>query len=220
MKAPPLPVIYFLVLLALFAAALMIHLHATTISLPLGALSIPTIVLPLLAALNSYLHAQLTSFLSTASHVRDRSTRRRRRRTLTLVRTSTQSIQGVLAVALATLLLQRIIPNESLACSLENAWNRMWKGHDAAGIRAVEEALHCCGFRSLKDRPWPFPHGDKGDLDMCRLRMGYTVPCEGPWRAQLQRSAFGDFVIVAIVCFMQVSTVVFLPHDVIGIIDY
>jgi hypothetical protein len=207
MTAPPLPIIYFLALLALFAAALVIHLRATTLSLPLDALSIPTIALTLVAGINSYLHSQLTSLLSGAAHVRDPTTRRRRQRTLQLARTSTQTLQGLFAAVLAALLLQRVVPNEILSCSLENAWSRMWMTHDAAGIRAIEETLKCCGFRSVKDRPWPFPRGQAPDLGTCRSRMGYSVPCEGPWRAQMQSSAGGEFAIVVIVSLMQVGNI-------------
>jgi hypothetical protein len=204
---PPVPVIYFLVLLILFAVALIIHLNATSLSLPIQSLTIPTILFPLLAGLNTYLHSYLTTLLASAHTVSPSARRRRRRRAVNFLRVSTQTLQLIFGNVLATLLLQRVVPGEFLNCNLDRAWTRMWMAHDASGIRDVEEGLHCCGFRSLKDRAWPFPEGQNPDHMACASRLGYHVPCQGPWTAYMQRSAGAAFGVVVLVQLLSLANI-------------
>ena len=63
------------------------------------------------------------------------------------------------------------ISKEGLACPLEQEWKGMFKRHDAEGIRAIQDALNCCGFKSVVDMPYPFPSGEKGSekLKLCSV---------------------------------------------------
>jgi hypothetical protein len=40
------------------------------------------------------------------------------------------------------------------SCLLSQKWLSFWKSHDAAAIRAIQDALTCCGFRSTSDMAW------------------------------------------------------------------
>jgi len=42
-------------------------------------------------------------------------------------------------------------------CGLHEAWQGMFVSKDGEGIRAIQEALGCCGFASPRDMAWPFP---------------------------------------------------------------
>ncbi|GAB7335587.1 hypothetical protein MBLNU13_g07920t1 [Cladosporium sp. NU13] len=47
-------------------------------------------------------------------------------------------------------------------CELREKWQGMFHAKDAQGIRAIQEALQCCGFGSTKDMAWPFPGQGRG----------------------------------------------------------
>lgn len=38
----------------------------------------------------------------------------------------------------------------------------MFRAKDGEGIRAVQDALGCCGFGSTRDMAWPFPGQGRG----------------------------------------------------------
>lgn len=87
------------------------------------------------------------------------------------------------------------------ACELSTLWQRLFRGKDAKTIRAIQDALECCGFRSVKDMAWPFP---PADVATCATRFDRSLPCQGPWAGALQRSAGVEFGIVVAVGLIQV----------------
>lgn len=70
----------------------------------------------------------------------------------------------------------------------------MWMEHDADAIRAIQDALGCCGFRSVKDMAWPFPRGKSGEeAGTCAKKFEREVACREPWQKAMAAAAGGDF---------------------------
>jgi len=71
----------------------------------------------------------------------------------------------------------------------------MFVTKDKEGIKTIQDALNCCGLKTVKHEPYPFPgHGvDVGD---CTKNTERTQSCFGPWRQQEQVS-MGLFLVVA-----------------------
>lgn len=113
-----------------------------------------------------------------------------------------QTLQGVLTTILATLYFTYLVPSAAGECELSTRWLHLFRTKNAQGIRAVQEALGCCGFRSPKDMAWPFPPADVP----CAARFDRAPPaCRGPWAAALRRAAGADFGVVLAVGVLQVS---------------
>ncbi|RAQ62990.1 hypothetical protein COH21_013025, partial [Aspergillus flavus] len=51
------------------------------------------------------------------------------------------------------------------------------------------DSLHCCGFRSVKDRAWPFKDRTHDD-DACVEQIGYARACLGPWEQEDKGAAW------------------------------
>ncbi|KAG4439765.1 hypothetical protein IFR05_004733 [Cadophora sp. M221] len=100
---------------------------------------------------------------------------------------------------IATLALTHMIPPAALLCGLESKWKQLWSAHDAnAGdsIRAIQDALNCCGFNSVRDRSWPFTQPAT-----CAETFGRAQSCAGPWRRAEQINA-GLLLLVALSVFI------------------
>jgi hypothetical protein len=54
-------------------------------------------------------------------------------------------------------------------CGLHEVWQGMFHQKDGEGIRAIQDALGCCGFASTRDMAWPFP-GAGRDAGSCVAR--------------------------------------------------
>ncbi|EXJ77236.1 hypothetical protein A1O3_10394 [Capronia epimyces CBS 606.96] len=75
-----------------------------------------------------------------------------------------------------------------MSCALESQWTAMFRRKDERAIRAIQTALHCCGFNSPHDRAWPFP--SRGvDAHACEVALGYDRRCVDPWRRHEVRVA-------------------------------
>ena len=70
-----------------------------------------------------------------------------------------------------------------LGCTLEARWQALFVAHDAAAVRAVQDALACCGLRSVVDRAFPFPGGGR-DARACTEAYGREAPCGPRWAAE------------------------------------
>jgi hypothetical protein len=104
--------------------------------------------------------------------------------------------QLIYETVIATLALVYMIPPSSLTCGLETNWEQLYKTKDVEGIRAIQDALKCCGFRTVKDRAFPF-----GAPSTCAKDFGRTKSCLAPWRQAEQKTA-GWLLLVAIVIFV------------------
>lgn len=178
------------IILALVAVAIYEHVTSVTLSLPLTpALTFLTILLPLLAAGNiltvPYLvrraHASNVLFKLISPIV-------------------LQVLQGIFTTILATLYFTDVIPSATRECELSTRWEHLFRTKDAWSVRAIQEAFHCCGFRTVKHMAWPFPPTEV----QCAERFDWTLACQGPWTGSLQRTAGANFGVVLAVGLLQV----------------
>lgn len=125
-----------------------------------------------------------------------------------------QLLQGVLSIVVATLLIANNIvggsassassPSPLIRCALETTWQRLWSAHDAAALRRIQDALNCCGFNSVVDRAWPFPHG--AGSATCAESYDRSTACRVPWMQTVQRRAGVELAMVVVVGLFQVGT--------------
>ncbi|KAK0751373.1 hypothetical protein B0T18DRAFT_485975 [Schizothecium vesticola] len=189
--------LYPVLILALAGVAFYEHQKSVSLSLPVSpVLTVLTILLPLLAALHAFFHPSLLALsrATAASPIQK------------LLPTLLQALQLILTTILATLLASDAIPSPVRDCLLETRWKGFWTGHDADSIRRVQDALNCCGFNSMKDRAWPFPHGapEDGAGENCAEKFGRTVACREPWKRAMQGGAGLDGAVVVAVGLLQV----------------
>ncbi|KAL6249586.1 hypothetical protein RBB50_003439 [Rhinocladiella similis] len=62
-------------------------------------------------------------------------------------------------------------PSDMVQCNMENRWKQMFRSKNEASVRAIQNALRCCGYNSLHDRAWPFPSHDI-DAQACERTQG------------------------------------------------
>lgn len=67
-------------------------------------------------------------------------------------------------------------PSDMVQCNMENRWKQMFRSKNEASVRAIQNALRCCGYNSLHDRAWPFPSHDI-DAQACERTQGYARRC-------------------------------------------
>ncbi|KEY72983.1 hypothetical protein S7711_04654 [Stachybotrys chartarum IBT 7711] len=161
--------------LALVGLAIYEHVFASTLSLPVSpAITVLTIILPVLAALNA------TAYLHLWTSANSKVSRK-------ILAISLQAVQAIVTTVLATLFASDIFPSAARDCLLSTSWQKLFSAHDVDAIRQIQDSLECCGFNSVRDRPWPFPnhHG----ANACTETYGRTTPCIGPWSLALQRHA-------------------------------
>lgn len=109
--------------------------------------------------------------------------------------------QLIYETIIATLALTYMIPPSSLQCGLESRWKQLWSAHKtdrnaANTIRAIQDALECCGFNSVRDRSWPFT-----TPATCAETFNRGQSCAGPWRKMEQITA-GLLLLVAVTVFI------------------
>lgn len=168
------------------------HVSSVTLSLPLTpALTFVTILLPLLAGANLLSLPYLT--------------RKGPRKSASVFKyinpVVLQALQGIFTTVLATLYFSDIVPSATRGCELSTRWQQLFRAKDERAIRAIQEALQCCGFRTVKDMAWPFPPTGI----QCSARFDRTSACQGPWTNTLQRSAGVNFGVVLAAGLMQAS---------------
>ncbi|THW92835.1 hypothetical protein D6C84_08259 [Aureobasidium pullulans] len=124
---------------------------------------------------------------------------------------STLTILGLLVyiTVVATLSGTHISPVGGLGCALREKWQTMFQHKSGSKIRTIQEALKCCGFRNVRDMPFPFPgHGIA--VDTCEMQYGYHVGCEGAWRDK-ERTVAGLMIGVAVGVFVWVAIIIVTP---------
>ena len=172
-----------------------VHFHASSLSLPFsGAFSILVAILPIAGFVNAYVHPSL---LHSAHHDASRLQQ--------LAPFILQTLQGLIATILVTLLFEGVIPSEGLNCVLENTWKGKFQAHDAHAVRQIQDTLDCCGFNSVKDRGYPWPKD--GHASTCADTYGRDKACRGPWTKAMQTNAGIDLAVVLAVMLLQVCLV-------------
>lgn len=172
------------------------HVTSVTLSLPQArALTILTILLPLLAAAN---------LLSLPYFLGRKYSRPPNAPPRGLISSSAvlQILEGVVTTILATLHGADLAPGAARDCELAARWQHLFRAKDARAVRAIQDALQCCGFRSVGDMAWPFP---PADVPRCAARFDRALACRGPWADALRRSAGASLGVVLAVGMLQVS---------------
>jgi hypothetical protein len=72
-------------------------------------------------------------------------------------------------------------------CGLREKWQGMFHAKDSQGIRAIQEALKCCGFGSTKDMAWPFPGQGRGAGECVARAEGAVGRCLDGLRGEERR---------------------------------
>ncbi|KKY27194.1 putative tetraspanin tsp3 [Diplodia seriata] len=68
----------------------------------------------------------------------------------------------ILTAVLATLSGTHTTPGPSLDCALREQWQALYRAKDGEQLRTIQDALRCCGFRSVYDMAWPFAKQEGG----------------------------------------------------------
>ncbi|KAI9641057.1 hypothetical protein NHQ30_010485 [Ciborinia camelliae] len=160
------------------------------LSLPISqALALFTIVLPLVTGISTQ---GAVGLIQRAN--------KKEQNQLTLPLIAVIGFQLVYETIVATLALTYMIPPKSLHCGLEDTWQKLFSSKDERKIRAIQDALNCCGLRSVNDRSWPF-RTDAHASGNCVELTNRSQSCFGTWRQAEQINA-GLLLIVAIVIFI------------------
>ncbi|KAB8220337.1 hypothetical protein BDV33DRAFT_231090 [Aspergillus novoparasiticus] len=173
--------------------------RTTTLYLPLPiSLSATTIILPILSPILLFLARFLSNQSTTGAN-----TPTFRNRFITSV---ISYLLTILPSGLATLALTYLFAPDLLVCQLNNQWQSYYHNKDSRAIRAIQDSLHCCGFRSVKDRAWPFKDRTHGD-DACVRQIGYDRACLGPWEQEDKSAAWMVFWAAVLVLVVKVCSI-------------
>ncbi|KAI0415153.1 hypothetical protein F5X98DRAFT_231889 [Xylaria grammica] len=182
-----------LLMIALIGIAIYVQVTASTLSLPVSpGATVLTILLPLFAVANIFFTPVLNR-LTGPSIFRQ------------LLLPALHVLQGGIAVIIATLAAQGFTPGHALDCSLEDSWQQLWRNHDGRAIERIQNAFDCCGLHSIKDRTWPHDH--------CPEIYNRDTPCDGPWRASMQRTSGLQFAVVVLAGIVQVAHLIYLRQS-------
>ncbi|KAI5838836.1 hypothetical protein DFP73DRAFT_248013 [Morchella snyderi] len=117
-------------------------------------------------------------------------------------------IISILLIVIDTVVMTQSLnnmPKSAIACPLERTWRAWFRAKDAVHIKAVQDALSCCGFNTYLDSAWPFP--DKNTRpNQCSLQSKTHMSCYEPWSQKHQLSAS---------VFMAVAAVTLLSKGII-----
>lgn len=175
-----------LLLLSLTVLAGYAYTQIRALSLPIPkALALFTVVLPFVTGISTQ---------SLNNLIRKSSKNDRHQLTLPLI--GIIGFQLIYETVVATLALTHILPPSSLVCGLNDNWQRFFNAKDADSIRAIQDKLKCCGFRTVKDRAFPF-----GTPSTCARDFGRQQSCADPWRGAEQVTA-GLLLLVAVLVFI------------------
>ncbi|OJD39048.1 tetraspanin tsp3 [Diplodia corticola] len=118
----------------------------------------------------------------------------------------------ILTTVLATLAGTHLPPAlDDDSCALRARWLALFRAKNGPRIQAIQDALECCGFRSVYDMAWPFPQPDRGgrmQRSTCAETFGRSEACLAGWRGQ-ERVVAGLLVVVCLgswACQMIVTT--------------
>ena len=102
-------------------------------------------------------------------------------------------------------------------CGLREKWQGMFHAKDAQGIRAIQEALKCCGFGSTKDMAWPFPGQGRGAGECVARAEGVVGRCLDGLRGEERKVGWMLLAVPVGVFVWKVSEVfLFLSCSVFG----
>jgi hypothetical protein len=102
---------------------------------------------------------------------------------------------------IATLAISHILPPSALDCGLNDSWQRLYGAKNDDAIRAIQDKFKCCGFKTVKDRAYPF--GDHV-ASTCATDFHRSESCLVPWRAAEQANASWLLLVAVIVFIVKV----------------
>ncbi|KAH0170377.1 hypothetical protein KCU67_g2667, partial [Aureobasidium melanogenum] len=188
-------------------AAYAVH-QTSTLSLPIpSSLTTLALALPPFAGLCMETSTALASSLAQHPKLRHRHARN----FPAVLLPSTLTILGLLVyiTVVATLSGTHVSPIGGLGCALREKWQSMFHEKNAGKIKRVQDAFDCCGLRSVRDMPFPFP-GHGGTVDTCSQRFDRHVGCESAWRDK-ERTVAGLMIGVAVGVFIWVAIIIVTP---------
>ena len=103
----------------------------------------------------------------------------------------------------------------SLNCSLSSTWNLLFRAKDATAIRTIQDALHCCGFRTTHDQAYPFPDRSH-DATACSTTFDRHVACQ-PKLEHATQQTLGAFVAVGAVALAIKAVLLLLTTRRVGL---
>lgn len=74
------------------------------------------------------------------------------------------------------------ISNSPFLCAMSSQWQSLFAARNRQAISMIEQTLQCCGFRTVRDRAWPWTDVQAGvGPDACVRQLGFTTPCFEGW---------------------------------------
>ncbi|KAK4142010.1 uncharacterized protein C8A04DRAFT_30413 [Dichotomopilus funicola] len=170
--------LYGLLILGLTGIAIYEHITLSNLSLPISpALTILTVLLPILSTFTTLLTTRLLpsnrALTSTPGNTTSPNNNNHTTPSKSLTRplgplSRSKLLPPLLAnttlllllTALATLFTSPLTTGPAFTtCTLSTQWQSLYSSKNEPAIRAIQDTLNCCGFRSTRDRAWPFPRG-------------------------------------------------------------
>ena len=150
--------------------------HVYSLPIPL-ALSVLTIILPLLAGIVMKIVLSLNEKLATRGRLQ-----------------APWMLQMIIALfliyeaVLATLIGTYLSPRKSLTCALRESWEGLFQRKEEDCIKRIQDAFQCCGFMTTQHMAYPLPDATHG-TDACVVRYERDRACFEPWRTQQENVA-------------------------------
>ena len=72
------------------------------------------------------------------------------------------------------------------AFEAESEWTRLFRSKNEAIVVSVQNALHCCGYNSMRDRAAPFP-SHEFDATTCEKTSGFSTHCALLWQDHIEK---------------------------------
>jgi hypothetical protein len=148
-----------------------VYSRIDNLSLPISPiLTLFTVVLPLVAGVSTH---------GTTTFSRRRRKNKVQQSTFSLPLLAVYAALLIYETVVGTLATTHIVPPSTLLCGLDERWTQLFRNKDANSIRAIQDTLSCCGFRTPVDRAWPFGFHQPST---CRETFNRSGSCLGPWR--------------------------------------
>jgi len=81
----------------------------------------------------------------------------------------------------------------TFTCVLETHWHHLFRTKNEDALKRIQDALDCCGLKTVLHEPWPFP---PVSLETCSKRYNRSTACEVPW-ITAGREVWGGMIGVA-----------------------
>ncbi|KAL2886936.1 tetraspanin tsp3 [Ceratocystis lukuohia] len=117
-----------------------------------------------------------------------------------LIPFASQLLQALLSTILASILFSISASPQIVECSLNAQWQQLFSERDASAIKAIQETLQCCGFRTPKDRSWPWDSNGGG---RCADVLGYHEACGPKWISSSRAEAGKAGTVTIMVMLLQ-----------------